>query len=137
MPTDKPRITFTLDEDTLKAVEDYKFKYRIKNQSQAILSLMELGMDSLEAKFAEAEKLKEEIEDEYNATYNLSSALGKEKPSAFGRAKGDEVKPEEMYQLLRDLGYLREGDKLRMEDIDFMIHIFGMLDAWFTSRKGL
>lgn len=59
MPTEKPRITFTLDEDTLKAIDDYKFKNRIKNQSQAILSLIEIGMDSLMKEIKQKEKAPE------------------------------------------------------------------------------
>ena len=49
MPTDKPRITFALDTETLKLVEDYKFKNRIKNQSQAIISLIESGLNAIAA----------------------------------------------------------------------------------------
>lgn len=47
MPTDKPRITFTVDEDLFDKITDYKYSHRMKNQSQAILSLIEKGMDAL------------------------------------------------------------------------------------------
>ena len=53
MPTEKPRITFALDEDVLERLNEYKFQNRFKNQSQAILSLMDIalkkvGTDDLE-----------------------------------------------------------------------------------------
>lgn len=72
----------------------------------------------------------------YGAT--LTDAFEKmEKPSAFGGAKGDEVTVDEMRQLLCNLGYIRPGEDLRAEDLDFMTHLFGMLDAWFASRNTL
>lgn len=48
MPTEKPRITFTVDEEMHNKITDYKYSHRIKNQSQAILSLLEQGLDKLE-----------------------------------------------------------------------------------------
>ena len=48
MPTDKPRLTFTADEETFKRIDDYRYKYRLKNQTQAIISLIELGLNSLD-----------------------------------------------------------------------------------------
>lgn len=47
VPTQKPRVTITVDEDQLNEIEDYRFKNRMKNQTQAILSLIEKGLDEL------------------------------------------------------------------------------------------
>lgn len=47
MPTDKPRITFTVDESLYNKITDYKYSHRMKNQSQAILSLIEKGIEVL------------------------------------------------------------------------------------------
>ncbi len=47
MPTQKPRVTITVDEEQLNEIEDYRFKNRMKNQTQAILSLIEKGLDEL------------------------------------------------------------------------------------------
>lgn len=49
MPTQNPRITFTVSAETMKAIEDYKFSHRMKNQTQAILSLIDLGFKALES----------------------------------------------------------------------------------------
>lgn len=135
MPTDKPRITFTLDEETLNAVEDYKFKYRMKNQSQAILSLIELGMARVLAEDAKKQTIGTDLGNSYGSTLSDTSEA-KEKPSTSFEAKGDEITVEEMTVLLRNLGYLREGDTLSKYDRDFLSNLFGMLDAWF-ERKGM
>jgi two-component sensor histidine kinase len=62
MPTKNPRITFTVSEETMKAIEDYKFSHRMKNQTQAILSLIDIGFKVLENKepIEPAEKLSDE-----------------------------------------------------------------------------
>ena len=45
MPTEKPRLTFTASEDLKDQINEYQFTQRIKNQSQAIISLINKGMD--------------------------------------------------------------------------------------------
>ncbi len=45
MPTEKPRITITMTEDEFKRIEAYRFETRQKNQTQAILSLVRLGLE--------------------------------------------------------------------------------------------
>lgn len=47
MPTEKPRITITMSNDQLKRIEEYRYSGRLKNQTQAILSLIEKGYDAL------------------------------------------------------------------------------------------
>ena len=47
MPTDKPRISFALSEELLRQVDEYRFSHRVKNQSQAIIQLMEKGLEVL------------------------------------------------------------------------------------------
>lgn len=50
MPTMNPRITFTVSEETMKAIDEYRFSHRLKNQTQAILSLIDLGFRVLRDK---------------------------------------------------------------------------------------
>ena len=45
MPTDKPRVTFTISEEKLAQVDAYRFDGKFKNQTQAILSLIEKGLE--------------------------------------------------------------------------------------------
>ena len=47
MPTLNPRITFTVSDDTMKAIDEYRFSHRMRNQTQAILSLIDLGFQVL------------------------------------------------------------------------------------------
>lgn len=44
MPTKKPRVTFAISEKQLFEVESYKISNKLKNQSQAILALIEKGL---------------------------------------------------------------------------------------------
>ena len=44
MPTNNPRFSISLPDDLYKAVDDYKFTHRCKNQTQAIISLITMGL---------------------------------------------------------------------------------------------
>lgn len=48
MPTDKPRVTITMNKDLLDRIEAYRFDTRQKNQTQAILSLLQHGLNYIE-----------------------------------------------------------------------------------------
>ena len=48
MPTDKPRITITMTPEQQQRIDNYRFENRLKNQTQAILSLVEAGLADLE-----------------------------------------------------------------------------------------
>lgn len=50
MPTNKPRFTITVDEEIFKLIEDFKYEHRCKNQTQAVLTLIEIGLTDLEHK---------------------------------------------------------------------------------------
>lgn len=50
MPTTNPRITFTVSDETMKAIDEYRFEHRLRNQTQAILSLIDLGFKALSGK---------------------------------------------------------------------------------------
>lgn len=49
MPTNKPRVTITMTEQELGAIEDYQYFNNKKNQTQAILGLIRKGLDEAEA----------------------------------------------------------------------------------------
>ena len=57
MPTEKPRIMITLDDELFQKIEDIRYKNRIPSRSQATLQLLELGIKAMEQ--AQAEKVKE------------------------------------------------------------------------------
>lgn len=62
MPTKNPRITFMVSKDMMDRIEEYKFSNRMKNQTQAILSLINIGIKELTGE--ELEPPKEEISHE-------------------------------------------------------------------------
>lgn len=47
MPTKKPRVTITMSEEQLKKIENYQISNNYKNQTQAILSLIDAGFSTL------------------------------------------------------------------------------------------
>lgn len=50
MPTQKPRFCITVDEQTLKEIDDYRFEKRYNSRSQATLDLIRLGLEALKEK---------------------------------------------------------------------------------------
>ena len=115
MPTEKPRITFTLDEETLQAVEEYRFKYKKKNQSQAILSLIDLGMSSL---LSEVEEKK-----------NSPAPEGTEE-----REREIDSLESELRGLLVKFGLIDSPDgDLTADQLDFLFHVISLLKAYFKK----
>ena len=45
MATTKPRYTITVDDDTFKKIEDFRFENRFQSRSEATLELIKLGID--------------------------------------------------------------------------------------------
>lgn len=60
MPTEKPRVTFTISREGLSALESYQHENKIKNQTQAILSLIEKGLSGAEPAVKKAPSLSDE-----------------------------------------------------------------------------
>lgn len=48
MPTKKPRVTITMTPELYEQVEQYQFDNRVKNQTKAIISLLEAGLEDIE-----------------------------------------------------------------------------------------
>lgn len=112
MPTDKPRFTITVDEELDRAIEDYKYRTRAKNKTQAVIELVELGMDSLMQEMAQKEKAS----------------------TPEGAEAAEPVSLEETNAALVEMGYIRNGEQLTDADFAFLKHIGGLMDAWFTSQ---
>jgi len=47
MPTTNPRITFTVSDEMMKRIENYRYDNRMKNQTRAILDLIEKGFETI------------------------------------------------------------------------------------------
>lgn len=77
MPTEKPRVTITMDMDTLAEIDAYRFDKKLKNQTQAILSLIERGLDELTARNEKAPSVSDEAM-EVAKTYDGLDSWGKQ-----------------------------------------------------------
>ena len=62
------------------------------------------------------------------------SAETKKSP-APAEAETEEVSLEETDRLLVALGLIKEGEQLSDDDLAFISHIVGLLDAWFRKLK--
>ncbi len=71
MPTQKPRVTITIEDEILKKIENYQYSNRCKNQTQAILSLIKIGLSSLNKKeFTPQEKINPNIQNKHTQLSN-------------------------------------------------------------------
>lgn len=84
-----------------------------------------------------------------NVAFKLSEGLGvslerlngmpekpKKSPSTEGSVPGERsVSIKETNQLLVALGYIQEGEELSDEDLAFLVHVIGLLDAWFRKTQ--
>lgn len=50
MPTEKPRVSVTLDEELLKKIDDFRFENRMMSRSLALNELIKIGLELLEKK---------------------------------------------------------------------------------------
>ncbi len=50
MPTEKPILTFAVDEKLLERISDFRFENRIETRSEAIRLLIEKGLEDYEKK---------------------------------------------------------------------------------------
>lgn len=47
MPTDKPRFTISLDDETFSLIDEFQFKNHYPNRNMAINALLQAGLDAL------------------------------------------------------------------------------------------
>lgn len=116
MPTEKPRVTITMTEEQLAQIDDYKFGNKLKNQTQAILSLIEKGMDAIEKEEATEIKKASEVED----------LTPEAKHNAHIQMFAD---------VLSRAGLLDENGDLSDSDLEFLQAMLLALKAHFKDRK--
>jgi len=49
MPTQKPQVLLTLDDELMEKIEDYRYSNRIPSRSEAIRRLLESGLEHSKA----------------------------------------------------------------------------------------
>ena len=119
MPTEKPRVTITMSEEQLAQIEDYKFGNKMKNQTQAILSLIEKGMDALAAQDAEAAQ-----------AIKKASEVEESTPEAKHAAH-----IQMFADVLTRAGMIEPGGDLSDSDLEFLKGMLLALKAHFKERK--
>lgn len=82
MPTENPRITITMSEEQLEEIRNYLHENRLKNQTQAILSLINKGFEALNAGSSGAVSNKK-------APANVANALEKRLVDNFNKLNKD------------------------------------------------
>lgn len=100
MPTEKPRVTFTVSKETLSKIDDYRFSSKAKNQSQAIISLLERALDDFAPEnekappvSGEAMEVAEAYDDaDPGIQYSIRKLLDLEVPEIKMVARGNRVK---------------------------------------------
>ena len=113
MATDKPRLSISMSEERFAQVLEFKKERGIATQSKAILQLMEMGLRDMEKEI-----------------------LSKKSPSTDEAAPGENViSMEESNRLLEALGLIQKGQDLTDDDLAFLTHIIGLLNAWFGKGK--
>lgn len=116
MPTEKPRVTITMTEEQLAQIENYRYGNKMKNQTQAILSLIEKGMDILEAE--------ENMEIRKASEAELSATEANENPHIQMFA-----------DVLSRAGLLDDTGDLSDSDLEFLQAMLLALKAHFKDRK--
>lgn len=112
MPTERPRITITMPEEQFKQVQDFQYGNKMKNQTQAILYLIEKGFEELQKTETKKEASTSEIT-------NVNAS---------------ELSTEERIRIaLKQFGLLDEGENLSNDDLDFLQHMFLAIQAYFKK----
>ena len=45
MPTDKPRFSLTVDEETLELIDNFRYENRYPTRSESIIALVRMGLE--------------------------------------------------------------------------------------------
>ena len=56
MPTQKPRYCITVDEETLKQIDDFRFENRYNSRSAATVELIRMGLEALKEHETDSKK---------------------------------------------------------------------------------
>lgn len=116
MPTERPRVTITVTEEELKEIENYRYGNKIKNQTQAILSLVRAGLDEINRR--DIEEIK--------------------KASASAEANTEAIKKDTI-DIFKDVlgraGLLGENQDLSDNDLEFLKAMFLAMKAHFQQHK--
>lgn len=113
MPTNKPRFTIVIDDELFQKVNDYRYNYRLKSQSEAICKLVEIGINAILAEEAEKQKAAK---------------------AADAAPAAEPVNPvEAITDVLCGAGIIKPGEDISDSDLAFLQAIFMAVEAHFQD----
>ena len=116
MPTERPRVTITVTEEQLREIEEYRYGNKMKNQTQAILSLVRAGLDESERRENEG------VKKASDTAKSETEAVREETVQAFKFALGK-------------AGLLNEDQDLSDVDLEFLKAMFVAIKAHFKQGQ--
>lgn len=103
MPTEKPRVTITMSNDQFESIDNYRYAHKMKNQTQAILSLIENGLSKLEQTAPAHNKKSPSYSDEALTIASDYTSLDSHGKAAIRALMDEELnRMEELAQLTED-----------------------------------
>lgn len=134
MPTEKPRVTFTISKNKLEELEQFQHENRIKNQTQAVLALIEKGLSGYEVETknlsgtveAEPGKFSKE-EQAHIKKYRLLDPYGKEAVDSVLDVESRRCEAEKQARVAavrEEREKIEAGDMLELETVCFSIPWF-------------
>lgn len=114
MPTEKPRFTITMDENLYDKIEEFKFNGRYKNQTKAVLALIEKGLS------------------DYEKAVNIENS-----PNADESALGEEDEVFRLFNALNDMlvsaGVIKEDADITQKQSEVLTAVCRIIDATFED----
>jgi len=111
MPTDKPRVTITMPEDQLEKIQNFQHDNKMKNQTQAILHLIDIGFKELE-----------------NMDKKEAPTSGIADMSALNMSTEDMLR-----MFLLQSGVINGTEDIKDSDLAFLEHMFMAIQAHFEK----
>ena len=99
--TEKPRFSITLDDELLNKVEDFRHDRRISTRSQAVVKLIEMGLNALEAEQSSSAELSDD-EQLLIKGYHAADVQHQEDMRYAAQTAINRGKREEKYYILRE-----------------------------------
>ena len=113
MPTKKKQFSMVVDDELMKAIDDYQFDNRIKNRTTAINELISIGIKAILAEESEKQKAADSAVAE-------SAAI-----------------PENPVEAITDVlcrsGIIKPGEDISDSDLAFLKAIFMAVEAHFQN----
>ena len=118
MPTENPRVTITMSDEQLQQINNFRYENKMKNQTQAILSLISKGFQEIERQQSEKDGENKKI------------------PAPKFDGAGNKKKNIDLLtDVLERAGIIEPGSDLSDSDKEFLKAMFVATKAYFKNRE--